>query len=75
MIKTIGVKQFYKIIYFSKQKIEEVPREQWLTFDRGKFLVIDNRLGQCDVREFSSVSEAITYSKGVGGNGITNNHL
>ena len=64
MIQTVGVKQFHAILKHWRRSPDTIPKKQWLTFDRGVFLVIDNNKGQCKVKEFYQVDDAIAYSKG-----------
>lgn len=63
MIRTINVHNFKAIIDNWHKNPKLIPKKQWLTFDRGLFLVIDNTQGNCCVHEFSDVDAAIAFSK------------
>lgn len=63
MIQTINVHNFKAIIDNWRENPNMIPKKQWLTFNRGLFLVIDNTGGKCIVHEFTNVDAAIAYSK------------
>lgn len=63
MIRTINVHNFKAIIENWHVNPKMIPREQWMTFNRGLFLVIDNTKGECTVHEFTNVDAAIAFSK------------
>lgn len=74
-IRTIGYKQFQSILDFSKQHPTDVPEEQWLTFEKGKFRLIDNSNGQCTYVDFDDLDVAITYLKEDAEDGNADKHF
>ncbi len=63
MIRTINVHNFKAVIENWHVNPKMIPRKQWMTFDRGFFLVIDNTEGKCQIHRFTDVDAAISFSK------------
>ena len=77
MARAVGVDTFKRIIEAWGADKSQIAQEQWLTYDRGLFIGIDNTTGDCWVEQFETEGELIAWlegSEGMQGSEIQKSH-